>query len=572
MTERSAKWSAGAVLMWTAIGATFIFSLWLRRAFPIFALANAIHDDLLFVSQAAHLLALEWLGPYDQMTLAKGSAYSAFMALNYLAGLPLKTTEHVVYLLACLVFSTTMGRLFQSRIATIVVFMALAFNPTLWAADVGGRVVRENLYLSLSLLLVALAVRVFVLGQEGSWLSRLRAQRYWLVAFGLTGAAFWLTREEGAWLAPALLVLAGYWMVRTWREGAPGQRSIHAMAPYLLLPALGFLAVVGAVNAVNFAAYGVFRNNDFRSPDFQGAYGAVSRITHDRWRSHVVFPRDARERAYAVSPAAAELRPFFEGQGGANWVAVSCANTAKQYCDEIHVGWFMWAFRDAVTFAGHYQSGRDTQRFYRRLAREIDAACDRGDIPCSGRRETMIPVWHPSYLPAIAKAAASVFHTLATFEPLKAWTAASIGSAEQVALFARITHGPLSTDLFHGPDDARAGIASALLRAQKQAMKIVLPASLALWALLLVAAAIRRWWHPGHVVVAALVAAMGMRVALLAVLEATSMPSNNMLYLSPAVPMALALGPCVAFLLVAYLREAGLTRAPRSGASGRSAT
>ena len=43
---------------------------------------------------------------------------------------------------------------------------------------------------------------------------------------------------------------------------------------------------------------------------------------------------------------------------------------------------------------------------------------------------------------------------------------------------------------------------------------------------------------------------MGVRVLLLGFLEATSIPSNNMLYLSPALPLALALIPvaCAAHL------------------------
>ena len=51
-----------------------------------------------------------------------------------------------------------------------------------------------------------------------------------------------------------------------------------------------------------------------------------------------------------------------------------------------------------------------------------------------------------------------------------------------------------------------------------------------------------------HVVCAALVAALSARVVLLGFLEATSIPSNNALYLSPVVPLALAFPFCVALL------------------------
>jgi len=56
--------------------------------------------------------------------------------------------------------------------------------------------------------------------------------------------------------------------------------------------------------------------------------------------------------------------------------------------------------------------------------------------------------------------------------------------------------------------------------------------------------------------VAALMAAIVTRVGLLGFLDATSIPSNNMLYLSPVVPMALSLVPCVPWLGIALAKEA----------------
>ena len=553
---------------WAVIALVFVFSLWLRRGFPILGLGSAGHDDLLFVQLAAHLQAFDWLGPYNHMTLAKGAAYSMFIALNQPTGLSLKTSEHIVYLLACLLFAATAGKLFRSRAAALVVFVVLALNPTAWAADVGGRVVREGLYTPLTLLLLALGTRVFVPDAAS---ASAKARLGWAVALGVTGAIFWLTREEGAWLAPALLILVTYRVLLTWREARPRAERLRAVGRHLAIPLAGFLAVVGAVNAMNFLHYGVFRNNDFRSSDFQGAYGALSRISHDHWRRHIVFPADARARAFSVSPAATELKPFLDGELGRNYVKVSCEQTGGRYCDEIHSGWFMWALRDAAFLGGHYGSAPMSRAFYRRLAREINDACDRNAIPCGPRRSTMIPPWHPSYLRATLVAAHEVFVTLAHVGRMSVWTGETIGSGEQIALFARMTNGPLSTAQYQGARDSRRAIATAIASIQKGATAILLPASLALWAVLLVVAAVRRHWHPAHVLVAAMAAAIGMRVALLAFLDATSIPANNTLYLSPAIPVALALAPCVAFLLLDYGR-AWLRRAPRSAPRSRSAS
>jgi uncharacterized RDD family membrane protein YckC len=60
----------------------------------------------------------------------------------------------------------------------------------------------------------------------------------------------------------------------------------------------------------------------------------------------------------------------------------------------------------------------------------------------------------------------------------------------------------------------------------------------------------KRRWHPGHAVAAALVAAIAVRVALVAFLDATSIPYSP-LYLLPVAPMALAFAPFIAFLAIA---------------------
>ena len=526
-----------------ALAAVFLLSLWLRSAFGVLALGDAEHDDLLFLRMAESMGRLEWLGPYSEFTHAKGAAFSAFVWLNFVAGLPLKLTEHVAYLGAALLFSWVLGRLLGSRAATLACFVFLAFNPTPWLGAVGGRVVRENLYATLSLLVIALGARIFLLG----------ARWPWLVGFGAAGAAFWLTREEGLWLVPAVAVLVGYGIAQRIRTPGPA-------AKLLLVPLASFLAIVWAVNAANYLVYGVFRNNDFRSADFEGAYGALSRIEHDHWERLVLFPKDARERAYAVSPAARELQPFFEGPIGSAWRDLSCAQMQRTQCPEVLAGWFMWALRQSVTAAGHYRSAGEARDFYRRLAREINGACERKEIPCRGYRSTMIPPWHPEYLGYTLDAAKKVYSTLVAFGSLDPMANRSVGTPQQIEYFDRLTRSRAVTEEWTGPHGVRQNAATQLSRLQRLLMPILFPASVALWLFLLAEAARRRSFDAGHVLAASLFAAVAMRIGLLSFLEATSMPSNNILYLSPAVPELLAFVPCVLFLALRWRRAFATAR------------
>ena len=210
--------------------------------------------------------------------------------------------------------------------------------------------------------------------------------------WGLAGGAFWLTREEALWLGPALLPLFGSWMYRTRREW----RGWIVLA----VPIVAFLVPVSAVNIANYVVYGVYRNSDLRSAEVQAAYGAISRIQPDAWQPYVVFPRAARGRAYTVSPAAAELRRYFEGEKAEQWVLyIACrAQTASTDCPEILAGWFIWALRDAMAEAGHYRSATDARDYHERLAAEINAACDDGRLACLPARVTLMPPFRAEFV------------------------------------------------------------------------------------------------------------------------------------------------------------------------------
>jgi hypothetical protein len=195
--------------------------------------------------------------------------------------------------------------------------------------------------------------------------------------------------------------------------------------------------------------YGVFRNNDFRSTDFLSAYGAISRIQHDEWRNYVVFPRDARERAYAVAPAAAELRPFFEGSGGEQWRKIGCNQMGIDPCPEILSGWFMWALRDAVKEAGHYGSAVSARDFYLRLASEIDDACDDHRLSCLPARATMVPPIRSSDVPDILPTMWQLTGLLTRFGSGAVGAPPSAGAQHNMDLFSDLLSGGISPPVQH---------------------------------------------------------------------------------------------------------------------------
>ena len=540
-----------------------LLSLWVRGAFPILAIGDAGHDDLLFIRMAASIGAGNWLGDYNNLTHAKGAAYPLFLLANHLTGLPVKFSEHLLYLLAALFLSTAIGKLYSNRWATFASLVLLAFIPTAWNPESGGRIVREGLYVSLSLFLIAFATHCYVLSRSVSVAQELREKRLFLVLLGFTAGVYWLTREEGIWLLPSLIIFCLYWF---WSR-RPLWRDWRGTALFVALPLLPALIIIGTVNSLNYYHYGVFRNNDFRSADFQAAYGALSRVKQDQWQRYVVFPKDARERAYGFSPAAKELQPFFEGAAGEFWRHAGCTQTGIKPCPEILSGWFMWALRNAVADAGYYRHAEAASSFYRRLAAEVNSACDQHPGECMPDRQSMIPPWRGHFLIDTGHASWDVFRKLVTLGGAPVGVGASSGKPEHRALFAMVTNGPLASPdpsigdicqpvaLSSRRDRIRYQLAEHLAKAEKVITTVGVPIALITWLFWISIAVRRRRLDAGLVAASALVAAMGSRVALLGFLEATSIPSNNMLYLFPVVPLTLALVPTILFGIYASIKK-----------------
>lgn len=424
-------------------------SVWIKTGFPVHALVKSPHDDQLFIRLAGYLRAGSWLGPYDNRTLAKGMFYPLFIALSHRLSVPLKVAEQVAYLAASAAAAGLVRKLTGSHRMALVLFVGLAFNPVLWHVEL-ARVLREGLYVSLSLAVVTLAVAsAFPIHGQPSY-SPLR-QGLRGIGLGLIGAAFYLTREEGIWLAPALVVVIVAAILGAWQPiwvadvgaGVLTSRSARfkAIALPLLLALLVFAATDFLVATLNHRHYGIFETNEFRTKSFLRAYGAITRIREDEWHRYILFPKEARQRAYAVSPAARELASSLEGPLAEGWRQATCSSVGITPCPEVVSGWLMWELRDAVKNAGHYGSAQEAMNFYDTLADQINTACDDGRLRCLPRRATLFPPFRREYVEPTIRSSGVEVKEMFTFGGRKIGSAPSIGAPEGIAIFADTVGG-----------------------------------------------------------------------------------------------------------------------------------
>lgn len=452
--------------MWPFIAIAVLFKLWLVEAQHLTAIGNALYDDRLFVDIATSLTAGNWLGTYNCAILAKGPVYPIWIAMVSFTGIPLLLAQHLFYIAACSLAVFAVGPLVNGRAGRATLFMVLLFNPMSFEHGLMTQVIREGIYPALTLFVFACASGLLLKFRTNAFASAV-----WSMGLGLSLSALWLTREEGPWIVPAVLLILVAALVsalskrpRMWR------RTFLLVLPALVLP-LSLLTVA----SLNRSRYGIFTVNEMTSGTFRKAYGALLRVKHKDWKPVVPVPEDVRKQLYAVSPAFAELKPYLEGETGKRWKEFDnlrkaalrdpdIAASVKKYLDRdasgiwrkafyddtgtIPGGWFVWALREAVARAGYYKSGETSSRYYRRLALEVNTACKEGRLQCGPERSSLMPPWHSEYDVPFLKTLASGAVQLASFDGFDANPDYSYGDPASLKLFRDITHEKLAPSEF----------------------------------------------------------------------------------------------------------------------------
>ena len=99
--------------------------------FPTGIFTSAKYDDQLGWSHAISILSNQWLGTYDNLTLAKGPGFSIFVALNYLSGLPISISIALFIFASGLVLRQCLSKLRYPVYIVEPIFIWIIFDPNL---------------------------------------------------------------------------------------------------------------------------------------------------------------------------------------------------------------------------------------------------------------------------------------------------------------------------------------------------------------------------------------------------------------------------------------------------------
>lgn len=333
---------------------------------PVSIYTGAMHDDALFWWNAYHILQGDWLGSYTQMTLAKGPGFPLFLTANAILGVPVTLSIALLYIFACVLIANTLRDLGINKYFVLTIFAIILFHPALFPV----RIIRDNIYPALSLIIISGAIRLIFapLPQD------LRLVR--IVPYGLALGLFWITREEGVWIIPGLMILLLLKIFQLRNQNFSIKEVVTRFTFFTLVAAV----FVSSIALINYHNYGKFEVVDFKGNAYSNAVKSLNSVDVRSELRYLPVSFAKRQEIYKVSPTFAQLKDFFEVTGK-GWTSPGCA-IYSWTCGDYAGGWFAWALRDAVASKGYYESPVRAAEFYKSITKEIETACYSGIIKC----------------------------------------------------------------------------------------------------------------------------------------------------------------------------------------------
>ena len=361
-------------------GALLIFRIILSSRLPSYILSDMPHDDGWVVSRALYILRGEWLGPYDQFTLIKGTFSPLLMAFSTYIGVTFRGLNTALYCLACVIFIIALNSIIKNRWLQVFCFVVLLFNPITYALETGQRIYRNSIGQWEILLIFGCLIAIFLRRNESA--KRLLV---WVLICGLTLGAFFQTREDGLWIYPFVLIITFATVIAYLIDKiGPKKKIFLFFLPIIIAYILNCFTIFA-----NYLYYGASIINDRSGGNYAKVAGDLYAIkpnaddvnlyTSEAYKDlYYTIYVSTMEKAFIVSPtlnsASDSIRDAIK-----IWASWEQLKTGQVSTDHM-----LFALRDGVKGAGYYKSLAETEAFYGKVHEELQLAFSAGELQKHG--------------------------------------------------------------------------------------------------------------------------------------------------------------------------------------------
>ena len=325
-------------------------------------------DDGLFYRLSGHLLDGHWLGPWDELTLAKGPLHSIFSAAAFKIGLPLYTYKRLFYLIASLFF-VLVGMTRQPHWIRQLTFITLLCDPFLFGEG-GLRNLREGTYIPIQLFAFALGLwvidRVRMMGSFST--TTCVASLGTAFCFGLLAitreARLMLVIELGIWLGILFLLLFS-------------RIKLGRFVFFVFLVAIVYLSPIISLRLINNFAYSAPISSNIEEGYLPKLYSKLSSVSllEDKPIPRVAITRRSLDALSVASRNNNGTLYTIIENFDPMWKGHICKEHPET-CNEYGGGTLMWGLRMSIgTLLPPKANEADFQNLAKIAAKEVDDIC-----------------------------------------------------------------------------------------------------------------------------------------------------------------------------------------------------
>jgi len=403
------------ILLGLFFTAARLFLAWTQYA-TIYPPLAPIDDHFMFTT-AQSIVAGDWFGDYNYLTLSKHAFFAVWLAFLHVAKIPFMVGNAALWALASVVTVMALSPFIKKNWVKLFFYLGMLYNPGVWA-QFSTRVYRDSIFPSLCIIFFACIAAVGL-----RYKKPLKHSIGYMIGYGVTFGVIYLSREDGIWVLPfaaiAFAVIAFLWL---WEK----HKAALLRVVSLVLPFVLSAAIIGSYCYMNFTHYGRFIVSDFTSSDFSKAYGALMSIEHENWHPLVSVPEDVREKLYDEVPSFALFEEGLEEPILKN-------GYYNKSVGDFQSGGFYWAIRTALQNAGYYDTPQKAQQYYETLYAEIEQAVAEGRLPAKKLSSGVTSPIKPQYVLPVIGEDFKGFWAAMTFQQCDPLAEKAVGYPHEIA-------------------------------------------------------------------------------------------------------------------------------------------
>jgi len=373
-----------------------ILSLLFRNYIPADAGSDSPNDDWLGIRLAHNLLTGNWLGNWNNLTLAKPPGSPIYLAFIHFIPLQFIVVDQLIFCIFALYFVNNLGKIIpvSSKYLSILKFVSyffLIFAPYLYQTSM-SRVYRQTFDTIFIFAFFSLCIPVLSFLSSWQYIKSKNyakgVRKFYISIFflGSLYALLFLFEADSYWIFVAIAVAIsalGVFKILEFRKRSRGTALIFTklIAFGLVIGFIGFIVPVSLVGQINKSVYGSSLVEDFYSGNFADALEKWEAVKNGiDQRPYVPVSSGQRQALYEISPTGQLMKPYLELPPGIGWRQQSCGSPVK-ICDN-STSWFGWDMRDAAESASRAQNELQFQTYLGQVARDLSSACESKRLDC----------------------------------------------------------------------------------------------------------------------------------------------------------------------------------------------